>query len=291
MKQVAIVTGGASGIGLALGTALVHRGWHVVLADLQDVAAKDHADRLTRQGPGSAIGVHVDVRDADAVTRLVESTHAEHGQLDLMVNNAGIAPGGEPEELELVHWDRIIDVNLRGVIHGCHAAYPLMLRQGHGQILNVASAAGLVPTLGQMAPYAATKFGVVGLSHALRTAGADHGIRVTALCPGWIDTPLLDGAWPEDLPIPPSVACSPTPREALVKAGVRIYPADRLAEDTLRGLERNKSVLVIPSEMHRTWLLFRLVPGLVEDKMVAMTRAGRKTVGQRAPSRGTKQSV
>ena len=149
MKQVAIVTGGASGIGLALGTALVQRGWHVVLADLQDVAAKEHADRLTRTGPGSAVGVHVDVRDADAVARLVESTHAEHGQLDLMVNNAGIAHRwGEPEELELVHWDRIIDVNLRGVIHGCHAAYPLMMRQGHGQILNVASSAGLIPSWG-----------------------------------------------------------------------------------------------------------------------------------------------
>jgi NAD(P)-dependent dehydrogenase (short-subunit alcohol dehydrogenase family) len=289
MKQVAIVTGGASGIGLALGTALVQRGWHVVLADLQDVAAKEHADRLTRQGPGSAVGEYVDVRDADAVTRLVESTHAEHGQLDLMVNNAGIAIVGEPEELELAHWDRIIDVNLRGVIHGCHAAYPLMMRQGYGQILNVASSAGLIPSLGVMAPYATTKFGVVGLSHGLRTAGADHGIRVTALCPGWIDTPLLDGAWPEDLPIPPSVASSPSIRDALAKAGVRIYPADRLAEDTLRGLEHNKAVLVIPSEMHRTWLLFRLVPGLVESKMVAMTRAGRKPVGQRAPSRGTKQ--
>ena len=152
MKQVAIVTGGASGIGLALGTALVHRGWHVVLADLQDVAAKEHADRLTRQGPGSAVGVYVDVRDADAVTRLVESTHAEHGQLDLMVNNAGIGIGGEPEELELVHWDRIIDVNLRGVIHGCHAAYPLMLRQGHGQILNVASVGGSDPQPGGDGP-------------------------------------------------------------------------------------------------------------------------------------------
>ena len=184
MKQVAIVTGGASGIGLALGTALVQRGWHVVLADIQDVAGKEHADRLTRRGPGSAIGAYVDVRDAEGVAGLVESTHAEHGRLDLMVNNAGIAIAGEPEELDLVHWDRIIDVNLRGVIHGCQAAYPLMLRQGQGQILNVASVAGLIPSLGQMAPYAATKFGVVGLSRGLRTAGADHGTRVTALCPG-----------------------------------------------------------------------------------------------------------
>jgi NAD(P)-dependent dehydrogenase (short-subunit alcohol dehydrogenase family) len=273
MKQVSIVTGGASGIGLALGTALVHRGWHVVLADLQDVAAKEHADRLTRTGPGSAVGVHVDVRDAGAVAQLVESTHDEHGQLDLMVNNAGIAIGGEPEELELVHWDAIIDTNLRGVIHGCHAAYPVMLRQGNGQILNVASAAGLIPSPGQMAPYAATKFGVVGLSHSLRAAGADRGTRVSVLCPGWIDTPLLDDAWPEDLPIPPSMASSPSMREGLVQAGVQIYPADRLAEDALLGLERNKAVLVIPSEMHRAWLLFRLVPGLVEGK--ALARPGR----------------
>lgn len=291
MKQVAIVTGGASGIGLALGTALVQRGWHVVLADIQDVAGKEHADRLTRRGPGSAIGAYVDVRDAEGVAGLVESTHAEHGRLDLMVNNAGIAIAGEPEELELVHWDRIIDVNLRGVIHGCQAAYPLMLRQGHGQILNVASVAGLIPTPGQMAPYGATKFGVVGLSRGLRLAGADHGIRVTALCPGWIDTPLLDGAWPEDLPKPPSIATSPPIRESLVEAGMRIYSADRLAEDTLRGLERNKAVLVIPSEPRRAWVLFRLVPGLVESTMLAMTRATRKTVGQRSPSPGAKQSA
>lgn len=289
MKQVSIVTGGASGIGLALGTALVHRGWHVVLADLQDVAAKEHADRLTRTGPGSAVGVFVDVRDADAVAHLVESTHSEHGQLDLMVNNAGIGIVGEPEELELVHWDTIIDTNLRGVIHGCHAAYPVMLRQGHGQILNVASVAGLIPSMGGMAPYAATKFGVVGLSHALRAAGADRGIRVSVLCPGWIDTPLLDGAWPADLPIPPSVAASPTPRETLVATGARIYPADRLAEDTLRGLERNKAVLAIPSEWHRNWLLFRLVPGLVEGKALAMTRAARKAIGRRASPPQTSQ--
>jgi NAD(P)-dependent dehydrogenase (short-subunit alcohol dehydrogenase family) len=140
-----------------------------------------------------------------------------------------------------VHWDRIIDVNLRGVIQGWQPAYPLMLGQGHGQILNVAS------------------------------------------------RPVWSPAW--GLPIPPSVACSPTLREYLVNAGVRIYPADRLAEDTLRVLERNKAVLVIPSEWHRTWLLFRLVPGLVESKMVAMTGAGPKAVEQRAPAGEAKQSA
>ena len=283
------MTGGASGIGLALGRALVRRNWHVVLADLQDVAAKEHAARLSREGPGSAIGVFVDVRDADAVGQLVQATGAEHGQLDLMVNYAGIGIAGEPEELELIHWDRVIDVNLRGVIHGCQAAYPLMLRQGDGQILNVASVAGLVPGMGQMAPYAATKLGVVGLSRNLRYAGADRGIRVSVLCPGWIDTPLLDGAWPADLPKPPSIAESPTIRESLVATGAQIYPADRLAEDALRGLERNKPVMVIPGEWHRIWLLSRFLPGLLDGKMLAATRAARAAVGRRPTESGAKQ--
>ena len=93
---------------------------------------------------------------------------------------------------------------------------------GGGFGLNAASSARLIPSPGQMAPYAATKFGVVGLSHALRAAGADRGIRVSVLCPGWIDTPLLDGAWPAGLPIPPSMASSPSMREGLVQAGVRL---------------------------------------------------------------------
>ena len=94
----------------------------------------------------------LDVRDAAAVADLVARWLAEHGQLDLMFNNAGIAVGGTVEEITLDHWDRVIDVNLRGVIHGVHAAYPVMLRQGNGHIVNTASLAGLVPGSG-LAPY------------------------------------------------------------------------------------------------------------------------------------------
>lgn len=132
MKQIAIVTGGASGVGLALGTALVKRGWHVVLDDIQDVRAKEEAERISRAGPGSAVAAGVDVRDADPLMALVRDTHAEHGRLDLMANNAGIAIFAEPDELQLVHWDTIIDTNLRGVIHGCQAADPLMRQQRFG---------------------------------------------------------------------------------------------------------------------------------------------------------------
>ena len=139
MPRVAIVTGGASGIGRALGAALVRRGDQVVLADVEGAAAAEVAEQLTALGPGAASAAAVDVRDAAAVAALVTDTAARLGRLDLMFNNAGLGIGGPVEELALAHWDRAIDVNLRGVVHGVHAAYPVMLRQRSGHIINTAS--------------------------------------------------------------------------------------------------------------------------------------------------------
>jgi NAD(P)-dependent dehydrogenase (short-subunit alcohol dehydrogenase family) len=128
--DVAVVTGGGSGIGVALGRALVRRGCDVVLADLDAPAAVAAADRLTAEGPGTAVAAPLDVADAAAVQDLIEATAARHGRLDWLFNNAGIGLGGEPEELTLAHWERCIDVNLRGVLHGCHAVLRLSPRLG-----------------------------------------------------------------------------------------------------------------------------------------------------------------
>jgi NAD(P)-dependent dehydrogenase (short-subunit alcohol dehydrogenase family) len=276
MTQIAIVTGGASGIGLGLGAALVQRGWHVILDDIQDVKAKDKAERLTRTGPGTAVAASVDVRDADSVAALVNDTAREHGRLDLMVNNAGIGVAGEPDELVMAHWDTIIDTNLRGVVHGCHAAYPLMKRNRAGTILNTASMAGLMPSTGGMTPYATTKYGVVGLSLGLRSAGAEYGVKVSVLCPGWIDTPMLDGEMPAGLPVPPSMRNARPLRETLIEAGQKIYPVDRLAEDTLAGLAKNKAIIVVPQQWQRYWLLARLMPGQAMRQAEKLTRQFRQ---------------
>ncbi len=191
--KVAIVTGGGSGIGAALVRALTARGATVVIADIDEPAAKTVAAEVS-----ATTAVAVDVRESGAVADLVAQVAAEHGRLDLIFNNAGIAVGGLVEELTLDHWNRVIDVNLRGVVHGVHAAYPLMLRQGHGHIVNTASLAGLMPGP-SLAPYAAAKHAVVGLSLSLRAEGASRGVRVSAVCPGFIDTPLLGRVNP-DLP-------------------------------------------------------------------------------------------
>jgi NAD(P)-dependent dehydrogenase (short-subunit alcohol dehydrogenase family) len=178
MTNIAVVTGAASGIGVALSRVLVHRGVDVALVD-RNPAVSAAAETLIGEGPATATAAVVDVTDAAAVGELIASTHQRYGRLDLVCNNAGIGMGGELEELSLAHWQRAIDVNLRGVIHGCHAAYPLLKRQGFGRIVNTASLAGLGPGLGTLAPYNATKYGVVGLSLSLRSAGADFGVLCT----------------------------------------------------------------------------------------------------------------
>lgn len=255
--RVAIVTGGGSGIGAALVRAMAARGATTVIADIDEAAAKSVAADLT-----GVTTVTFDVRDAEAVAGLVGDVVAQHGHLDYMFNNAGIAVGGMVEELTLDHWDRVIDVNLRGVIHGVHAAYPVMLRQGNGHIVNTASLAGLVPGPG-LTPYDAVKHAVVGLSLSLRAEAAGRGVRVSAICPGFVDTPLLGRVNP-DLP----QTGAGLDAEQLAKRIGKLYQADPLAQDVLRGLERNDALIVAPRSARVAWRLARYAPGMLMGRLV-----------------------
>lgn len=262
--QTAIVTGGASGIGRALGAALLGRGAHVVLADLDgDRAGAVAADlgAAASWSAGSVRGVALDVRDRDAVARVVDDVVDRHGALDLMVNNAGIALGGQSHLMPPAHWDRVIDVNLRGVVNGVVAAYPRMVAQGRGHLVNVASMAGLAPTP-LVAAYTMTKHGVVGLSTTLRPEAAIHGVRVTVVCPGAIETPILDKAPPDDLPPgPPGSAL--TSRQFLDRMHMRPMPVERFAEQALHGIARNRAIVVVPRSGLGLWYLQRISPAAV----------------------------
>ncbi len=259
MSRIALVTGAASGIGLALSRALASRGDTVVLADLDETGARNAATSINSLGQGLAIPRRLDVRDADQCAAVVSDVHLTHGRVDLMVNNAGVGIGGPAEELSLEHWDHVIDINLRGVINGVRAAYPLMIQQGHGHILNTASLAGLVPAP-HLTPYATTKHAVVGLSLSLRAEAASHGVNVSVLCPGVIDTPILDSRNPSHLPPTPDRGTS---RALLVKSAGKPYNPDLLALDVLHGLEENRAIIVAPRNARFVWRLFRLSPALV----------------------------
>lgn len=257
----AIVTGAGSGIGAALCRALAAAGAEVLCTDIDDAAA---ARTGTEVGARSA---RLDVTDPAAVQSAVDSVVERAGRLDLMFNNAGIVWGGDTELLTLDQWNAIIDVNVRGVVHGVAAAYPQMIRQGHGHIVNTASMAGLAAA-GQLTSYVMTKHAVVGMSLALRSEAAAHGVGVLAVCPAAVETPILDKG---------AVGGFVGRDYFLQGQGVKTaYDADRLAADTLRAIERNKAILVKPRRAHASWLLARLAPGLMQRlsmRFVASQRA------------------
>ena len=188
--KVAIITGGAGGIGKALAEELAARGCYLVLADINSELLEQTAAEL-RAGGAELDAKTVDVRDATQVQALVEGAHRELGRIDYIFNNAGVNVCAELRDTTLEDWNLLIDVNLRGVVHGVHAAYSIMREQGFGHIINTASAAGLIPAAAEGA-YAATKHAVVGLSSTLRIEAASFGVKVSVVCPGLVDTPILD---------------------------------------------------------------------------------------------------
>lgn len=245
----AIVTGAGSGIGAALCRALDLAGAHVVCTDVDGDAAEATAGRLGARSRAARL----DVTDPGAVQATVDDVVARAGHLDLMFNNAGIVWGGDTELLTLDQWNAIIDINLRGVVHGVTAAYPQMLRQGHGHIINTASMAGLAAG-GQLTSYVATKHAVVGLSMALRSEAVPRGVGVLVVCPAAVETPILDKG---------AVGTFAGRDYFLKTQGGKAYDAERLARDTLRAISRNKAILVKPRVAHAQWLLARAAPVLM----------------------------
>ena len=261
MSRVVIVTGGASGIGRALCAELVRGGDTVVVADINGEGATEAAALMS--GSGSARATSLDVTDAAAVQALVDDTVAEFGRLDIMVNNAGIGMGGWVEELTVEHWNRVIDVNVRGVVNGVQAAYPVMVRQGDGHLVNTASLAGLVPAPA-LTPYAMTKHAVVGLSTSLRAEAASLGVRVTAVCPGFTDTAVLDTVDFDGLP-PTSLGGRAREMASSLPGG--LYSPEALARDIVDGIARNRRLIIAPRTARIAVLANRLVPSTVERRM------------------------
>jgi len=185
--KVAIITGAASGIGLAAARRFVAEGAKVVVADVQD--ASREVGEMTKQG-GEALFVQADVSSEPQVDRLIERTVAAYGRLDVLVNCAGVELSKKITDTSEAEWDRLMSVNLKGVFLCSRAAIPVMQRNG-GVIVNVASELGLVGG-SEIAAYCASKGGVVQLTKAMAIDHAGDGIRVNCVCPGPVSTPLLE---------------------------------------------------------------------------------------------------
>ncbi|WP_028920448.1 SDR family NAD(P)-dependent oxidoreductase [Pseudoxanthomonas suwonensis] len=189
--QVAIVTGGASGIGEAVCRRLARDGAKVVVADYDGTGAQALAGEL-----GEAMAFQLDVADAAAVERMVQATVERFGALHLAVNNAGIGGPAHPTaDYPLDDWHRVIDVNLHGVMYSMKYELPAMLASGGGSIVNMASILGSVGWTGSIA-YVAAKHALLGMTRTTAMEYAPRGIRVNAVGPAFIDTPLLSGLEP-----------------------------------------------------------------------------------------------
>jgi NAD(P)-dependent dehydrogenase (short-subunit alcohol dehydrogenase family) len=189
-NKVAIVTGAGSGIGEAIARQLAEQGAMVVAADLNEKAASQVAAAIERDGR-TAVGIRQDVGDPVSVKKSVEFALEKFGRLDVAVNNAGITGDLAPlADYSLEGWDKVIAVNLSGVFYGMKYQIPAMLRSGGGSIVNIASILGSVAAR-DSAGYNAAKHGVVGLTKTAALEYSKDGVRVNAIGPGYIDTPLL----------------------------------------------------------------------------------------------------
>lgn len=187
--KIAIVTGGASGIGAKTAEVFVQEGAKVVVADYDEVAGEKLAEQLKKNG--EVLFVKVDVSDSTSVQQMIAKTLETFGRVDILVNNAGITADGWLVKMSEEAWDRVINVNLKGVFNCSKAAAQVMMDQGQGVILNATSVVGLYGNMGQT-NYAASKFGVIGLTKTWAKELAPRGIRVNAVAPGYTMTAMME---------------------------------------------------------------------------------------------------
>jgi len=228
-----VVTGAASGIGLALSQALLEAGAIVTMADWNQDLLRESAESLVSYADRLHTA-RADVSKQEEVHALIQEAATRHGRLDMLFNNAGIAWAGSVHELSLKIWKQVIDINLWGVIYGIDAAIPIMSRQNSGHIVNTASIWGLVPAAYET-PYVASKHAVVGLSESLRYQLEPEGIFVSVCCPGAVATCIYG-----EYEAPPE-AISP----------------EQAAVEILAGVARREGIIVVTDPAKALWQYYR----------------------------------
>jgi NAD(P)-dependent dehydrogenase (short-subunit alcohol dehydrogenase family) len=273
--KTALVTGAASGIGRATALAFAARGANLVVCDLNEIGLAETAEAARHLGR-DVLARRVDVSSAHEMHVFADAVHADLEAVDILMNNAGVGLGGGFLHTTLEDWQWILGINLTGVIHGCHFFLPAMVRRRRGgHVVNVASAAGYV-AVEALAAYATSKFAVVGLSEALRDELAPHGIGVTAVCPGIINTPITQTS---RLRGPEATAEA---RAYMVDAyRRRNYPPERVAANVLKAIQRNRAVAPISPEAWGMYALKRIAPGLIARVNRSIAERTRREIERR----------
>ena len=245
--NICVITGSGSGIGRALALGLGSRGATVIASDIHETNVKETAALVNEAGPGKAIAEAIDVSNEDAVSLHINRVADQYGRIDLIINNAGIAITGEARDLSIEHWRRVINVNLMGVLYGSDTAYKIMTCQGFGHIVNISSLSGLVPFPTNI-PYGTTKYAIVGLTAGLRAEGEALGVKVSIVCPGFIESNIYTS----------SEAVNVSKENLTDILPFRMVPVHKAAEKILKGIERNDAVIIFPGYAKFIWWLHRI---------------------------------
>ncbi|SOJ53040.1 putative oxidoreductase EphD [Mycobacterium simulans] len=254
--RVVVITGAGSGIGRELALLCAERGARLALCDINEAALADIAEAAQNLGT-QVLTSRVDVSDPEDMPPFAEATFDQFDRVDLLVNNAGVGLVGGFLDTSRKDWHWLIDINLMGVVHGCEAFLPAMVESGPGgHVVNLSSAAGLLANP-QLSAYSATKFAVLGLSEALRMELKPHGIGVTAVCPGIINTTIT-----QNTPIRGGGDHGERRKRLASAYEKRGYTAKRVAHNILRAVDRNRAVAPIAAEAHVMYALSRVTPPL-----------------------------
>ena len=245
-----LITGAATGVGRALAHELANRGAVVYVTALTKKEAQTVVDEITSSN-GKAIAAELDVGNFKDIEKMIDLVVSEQGQLDIMINNAGVAYVGESYDMQVETIEKLAHINFTAVNVGAVLAYTQMKKQGFGHILNTASMAGFLPTPG-MAIYAATKHGVVGLTTSLASEGKDFNIVVKASCPGFIKSELMNKSSDVSNNMSDYLDLLPEPIDASIAA-----------KTIIDGLGKKPVLIFTPSYAKVSYFLNRFIPGFL----------------------------
>jgi short-subunit dehydrogenase len=266
MDQRVLITGAGSGLGRALAFCFAENGWRVACADIRLDRAEDTVKLITEFGVG-AMALQVDVGDDASVEEMRDEILAAWDGVDVVINNAGVASAGSVTQTSLDDWRWTLNINLMGVVRGCRAFVPILLEQGHGHIINIASFAGIAHAP-RMGAYSASKAGVISLSETLRGefAVARSAVKVSVVCPAFFPTNLMDE----------SHAPNSDKTLALKLMKTSGDTADSVAANIYRGMQRG-DFLILPTKHERLrWRIKRFLPELFFRKLVETVGTTRK---------------
>ena len=262
--KVVVITGAGSGIGRETALLCARRGAKLAICDVNE-AGLDQTAEESRATGSDVLTQRVDVSDAEQMDAFAVAVHDRFGTVDLLINNAGIGVGATFAQTELEDWERQLQINVMGVVHGCRSFVPHMMQRGSGQIVNVSSGAGFLATPFMLA-YSATKFAVFGLSEGLRMELRPHGIGVTTVCPGFINTPIIATS------VMRGEHAAERQQQRIQLHERRGYGPEKVAVRILKAAQRNRAVAPITTEAHLTYAMSRVAPP-VARWMAARTAA------------------